>query len=179
MSKSPKTRRGIVTSLPKNERGVISPYPTVVIAVEHGKTRSEAKSSIRRNYIYWLTRTNLSRYMNEMKKHSRSDFSYHAAAGIDCVARMRSVKKGRPQVTYGKLTGIPIWVYENSQSVVPRTALCEVPARECLVNKLKGEHCDTLTAMYWIQPRPLPQKRQEPVVRVVIAWRTGSWLQSF
>ena len=28
----PKTRMGIVISLPKNERGVISPYPTVDIA---------------------------------------------------------------------------------------------------------------------------------------------------
>lgn len=33
MRSRPNTRRGRVITLPKNDRGVISPYPTVVIAV--------------------------------------------------------------------------------------------------------------------------------------------------
>ena len=33
MRSRPNTRRGRVISLPKNDRGVISPYPTVVIAM--------------------------------------------------------------------------------------------------------------------------------------------------
>lgn len=32
--RSPNTRRGIVMICPKNDRGVMSPYPTVVIANE-------------------------------------------------------------------------------------------------------------------------------------------------
>lgn len=31
--RSPNTNRGIVMICPKNDRGVISPYPTVVIAI--------------------------------------------------------------------------------------------------------------------------------------------------
>ena len=54
IKRSPNTRRGIVIICPKNDRGVISPYPTVVIAVEKRDDLHEVKNPGRNS----LTRTN-------------------------------------------------------------------------------------------------------------------------
>ena len=41
ISRSPKMRSGTLMRRPRKERGMISPYPTVVIAVEVGKEINE------------------------------------------------------------------------------------------------------------------------------------------
>lgn len=79
--RSPNTRRGRVMTRPKKDRGVISPYPTVVIAAtEHVNRRCRY-----RRLRYSLTRTNLHgrHLVSATWQILTPDDTHHAAAGMD------------------------------------------------------------------------------------------------
>jgi uncharacterized OB-fold protein len=78
--RSPKTNIGNVMRRPRKERGVISPYPTVVMA---GRYVSVKKECHKCGYV--LTRTN------------------HAAAGMDCQKKKKKTEEWIMVTDHGEL----------------------------------------------------------------------------